>query len=147
MARQRCRFAIAGMSLIGEDVSKSHLNWILDRAECLKDGSIKNKIPCLIYRSYHPNGIIRENQFQIDQGATLIWGIDYKNRKLNKKFTKVELQIIELIANSIDNLYTKTGFNIDIEDLWEGRAIHPKHGFFTYSLAETLTHLILQNGY
>lgn len=128
-------FAIAGMSLIGHDVAKPHLNWILDRAESFLTGNSKNKTKGLLYRSYYPNGLIRENQFQVDQGATLIWGIDYKNRKLHKKFSNVEIKIIKLIANSIDELYTDFGFNIEVEDLWEERGIRPKHGFFTYSLA------------
>lgn len=127
-------FNLLAMAHLGEDLYEPVLEWLWERAEDFKLAN-EPHISGLVHRSYFPNGIIRESQFQPDQGATLIWSIYEKNKLLKKDFSTLETDVINAIANGYKRTWNETKFSINIEDLWEERELAIDYGNFTYSLS------------
>src|SRR3989344_551463 len=92
-------FSLAAMLLLGNDYYEQTLRWLWERAEDFKQAE-NPKFLGLIYRSYHPNGLIREHQFQPDQGATLIWSINFKHEYTNQPLTDLEEIIVNRLAQN-----------------------------------------------
>lgn len=128
-------FALASMILIGKDYYEPVLEWIWDRAEDFQHAVNKNYLG-LIYRSYYPNGLLREYQFQPDQGATLIWSIYFKKELTQKPLTDLEEKIVNRLAQNYVRVWDEKleDFTLSIEDLWEERGRQPGEGVLTYSI-------------
>jgi GH15 family glucan-1,4-alpha-glucosidase len=126
-------FNITGALYLGIDVFEQVLNWIWERAEDYKTSLTKWR-EGLLFKSYYPNGRLREPQFQPDQTGTLLWAIfEYgKTRKL----PLVAEKIIEKSTQGLIGVWDKDHFKVFIEDLWEERIAHPRFkNNLTYSLA------------
>ncbi len=123
---------IAGLH-IGIDVFEDVLTWIWERAEDYQKPLSKWK-EGLLFRSYHPNGRLRENHFQPDQTGTLLWAIYEYSKK--GKISPLAKRIIKKSTNGLINIWDKDHFKIFIEDPWEERIAHPRFkNNLTYSLA------------
>jgi len=118
---------------IGVDVFENVLTWIWERAEDYQTSLSKWK-EGLLFRSYHPNGRLRENHFQPDQTGTLLWAIhEYGNK--NKAPLLAE-KIIKKSTDGLINIWNKDHFKIFAEDPWEERIAHPRFkNNLTYSLS------------
>lgn len=118
---------------IGIDVFEDILNWIWERAEDYQTAIAKWK-EGLLFRSYHPNGRIRERSFQPDQTGTLLWAI-YEYSKKNKLPSLAE-KIIKKSTKGLTGVWIENQFKIPTEDPWEERIAHPRfNNNLTYSLA------------
>lgn len=127
-------FNLAAMLLLGEDHYDTVLKWLWERAEDFGSSHHQEHLG-LIYRSYFPNGLVREHQFQPDQGATLIWSIKFKKDHTKNPLTDLEEMVVNRIANSYARVWEDEGFTISVEDIWEERGFMPDEGNFTYSVA------------
>lgn len=127
-------FNLAAMLLLGHDHYEPILKWLWERAEDFGTAAKPQHLG-LIYRSYFPNGLVREHQFQPDQGATLIWSIHFKKELTKKPLTDLEEMIVNRIANTFARLWEDEQFTIPTEDIWEERGFMPGEGSFTYSIA------------
>lgn len=118
---------------IGIDIFEDVLNWIWERAEGYQTSLSKWK-EGLLFRSYHPNGRLRENHFQPDQTGTLLWAIHEYSKK--NKLPPLAKKIIKKSTNGLINIWDKDHFKIFTEDLWEEKIAHPRFkNNLTYSLA------------
>lgn len=131
-------FALASMILLGRDYYEELLSWLWERAEDVQT-SDKEEYKGLIFRSYHPNGLLREHQFQPDQAGTLIWSIGFKREITKKEPTDIELTVSEALANGLERVWQVDKFSRPIEELWEERGSQPHEGIFTYSVAACAT--------
>lgn len=127
-------FNLAAMLIIGEDRYEPMLKWVWERAEDFQNSHNPYYLG-LIYRSYYPNGLVREHQFQPDQGATLIWSIYFKSQLTNKPISELEANIVNRLAQNYMRVWKGDGFDQSIEDIWEERGLAPGEGIFSYSLA------------
>lgn len=124
--------ATAGLH-IGIDVFEEVLTWIWERAEDYQTSLVEWK-EGLLFRSYHPNGRIREKDFQPDQTGTLLWAIYEYNKK--HKISPLAKKIIKKSTNGLIGIWDGDYFKVFIEDLWEERIAHPRFkNNLTYSLA------------
>lgn len=130
-------FNLAAMALVGEDHYEPIIKWIWDRAEDFQT-SVKPEYLGLIYRSYHPSGLIREHQFQPDQGATLIWSIHFKHQLKNTSLSEMEKIVLRQLAENYVRVWDSDKFKLAIEDIWEERGLIPGEGIFIYSLASCI---------
>jgi len=118
---------------IGIDVFDDILRWIWERAEDYQEPLAKWK-EGLLFRSYHPNGRIRENSFQPDQTGTLLWAI-YEYGKENELSSLAE-KIAKKSTSGLIRMWEGKQFKIPTEDPWEERIAHPRfENNLTYSLA------------
>ncbi len=118
---------------IGIDVFEDILSWIWERAEDYQTAIAKWK-EGLLFRSYHPNGRIRENSFQPDQTGTLLWVIYEYSRK--NKLSPLAKKIVKKSAKGLVTVWTDNQFKIPTEDPWEERIAHPRFkNNLIYSLA------------
>ena len=127
-------FNLAAQLLLGHDYYDTFLKWLWERAEDF-GSSHKPEHLGLIYRSYFPNGLVREHQFQPDQGATLIWSIKFKKDLTKNPLTDLEEMVVNRLANSYIKVWENEGFTIPIEDIWEEVGLLPAEGNLTYSVS------------
>lgn len=132
-------FVLAAMLLLGEDHYEKMLTWLWERAEDFQDSN-HEEYKGLVFRSYHPNGLIREHQFQPDQAGTILWSLHYKYKKTGK-LSEFEKLVTKHIADNISRLWDGDCFTLPIEDLWEERGLLPSEGIFSYSMATVITGL------
>lgn len=136
-------FNITAGLYIDIDIFENVLIWIWEKAEDYQK-SFSGWKEGLLFRSYHPNGRIRENHFQPDQTGTLLWAI-YEYGKKNKLPSLAE-KIIKKSTNGLINIWDKDHFKIFAEDLWEERIVHPRFkNNLTYSLAACVVGLEKSN--
>lgn len=127
-------FALAAMLILGKDYYEPVLKWLWERAEDFQVSS-DDLMDGLIFKDYHPNGLLREHQFQPDQGGTLLWSIGFKKDFTGSELSDFEKKIVNHIAFGIMKNWDKNHFKRYTEDLWEERNIPKEDGNFTYSLA------------
>ncbi|GMR19375.1 MAG: hypothetical protein BMS9Abin34_512 [Patescibacteria group bacterium] len=124
--------ATAGL-YIGVDVFEEVLAWIWERAEDYQT-SLSEWKEGLLFRSYHPNGRMKETHFQPDQTGTLLWAI-YEYSKSNKPPPLAE-KLIKKSAKGLAGVWDGNQFKLFVEDPWEERIAHPRFkNNLTYSLA------------
>lgn len=126
-------FSVTAALHIGIDVFDRVLAWIWKRAEDYQISLIEWK-EGLLFRSYHPNGRIRETHFQPDQTGTLLWAIyEYSKRH---KLSSLAKKIIKKSTAGLVRVWDREQFKIFVEDPWEERIAHPRFkNNLTYSLA------------
>jgi GH15 family glucan-1,4-alpha-glucosidase len=126
-------FNIIGALYLGIDVFEEVLNWIWERAEDYQT-SLQKWREGLLFKSYYPNGRLREPSFQPDQTGTLLRAI-YEYSKSNK-LPLVAKKIINKSTEGLISVWQDDHFKIPTEDLWEERIAHPRFkNNLTYSLA------------
>jgi len=130
-------FSLVAMLLCGKDYYEPVMKWIWERAEDFQTSSNADEIG-LIFRSYHPNGLIREHEYQPDQAGTLLWALGYKH-KLKGKLSELELKVMDHASKNLARIWNGSVFNSTTEDIWEERGLEPLEGNFTYSLASCIT--------
>lgn len=134
-------FALASMLLLGQDYYQPVLRWLWERAEDFNQSTQDEWRQGLIFKSYHPNGLVREHQFQPDQGGTLMWALGFKQELTRKNLSPLELQVLQKLADGYARIWLGPTFKVAVEDLWEERGATPAEGNFTYSLAAVATGL------
>lgn len=124
---------------IDKNIFNEVLSWTWDRAENYQKSLEKWK-EGLLFRSYHPNGRLRENHFQPDQVGTLLWAIyEYSKRG---QLPVVAKKMIKKSTKGLINAWDKNHFSLFAEDLWEERITHPRFkNNLTYSLAACIAGL------
>ncbi|PIP17490.1 MAG: hypothetical protein COX43_04015 [Parcubacteria group bacterium CG23_combo_of_CG06-09_8_20_14_all_35_9] len=129
-------FNVTGALYLGMDIFDQVLTWIWERAEDYQ----KSANPAddwkegLLFRSYHPNGRIREARFQPDQTGTLLWAI-YEYSKIHK-LTPLAKRVVRKSIKGLTGVWNKSQFKLFVEDPWEERIAHPRfRNNLTYSLA------------
>lgn len=126
-------FNITGALILGIDVLDQILTWIWERAEDYQE-SLSEWKEGLLFRSYHPNGRIRETHFQPDQTGTLLWAI-YEYSKAHK-LSPLAVKIVKKSIKGLTGVWDKDQFKLFVEDPWEERIAHPRFGNnLTYALA------------
>ncbi len=134
-------YACMASDLIGiNHVQEGFFNWCYTRAENFKSTG-------LFYEKYYPNGLKAMYRFQPDQTGIFLLAIWHYLKKNNLQRNSLQyLELIQIAANGICNLWKKDSFTIITNDLWEERLCFPDlHENFSYSLASCIKGLQCAN--
>ncbi len=122
-------FICVAADVLGLDIQEDFFQWCMERAEA--PGGI-------FLQRYHTNGARAGEQFQPDQGGTLLWAIWHHYRHKHSEEEAAE-DFGELIARAADGIcrhWCGDHFAIPTYDLWEERSTYPDLGDnHTYSIA------------
>ena len=132
-------FALYAANILGIDFYEKFAKWLLSRAEGFNETG-------LLWQRYATNGAKDQffgYQYQADQAGALLWSfLDYIGKRKTKS-ANVE-KAVKLIADGLCNKWNKTGFGLDVYDIWEEQKAIPKlKGNFIYTLASCSYGLML----
>jgi GH15 family glucan-1,4-alpha-glucosidase len=121
-------FCLYAAKLLGIEIQKSFVNWLLTRAENFRKTG-------MIYQRYATNGardFKSGSQYQPDQAGSLLWVLTETNKNLDPGTAKA----ISLLAKGLCKSWSGKHFSIETHDLWEERHSLPHlEGNFIYTLA------------